>query len=495
MGPHFKKNLRRVFKRSYRIFRKGWRENKMIKKLTSGMLVLALMFGSFANISAEAQTASPSSAEITVSGVPTGTKSLAVAITFDAGVLSLSSASTSVSGALAVTGAEGVGIVKTDGDLPDSFTITVNLGGKAEGTSAFTVGDVLDKIGGTALAGASASSNVSSVTVSGEDNGGSSTSTSTSSGSTGGVGGALDNDTVTVTITGADVNTATALNVTLAFGDSAVAMLSSDNPTFMGAGATQLLTSSDPDSGVLTVVWDGTITDNVAVITAMLEAGSKAGTTSIGVAKVEAAGGQDITSSVVAEVSPSSVTNSSEIAGDCGTFELVAPLSVTGPGKAAVGFKVSNAGSGLSGTLNGSTVDFVASDAGVAIVTLPSSGDLDLSLSVNCVGASDEIDLGTIMVTAGDGGKAPKVKRAVAKNKNSKTVLNVKGNKLKGASFAVIPTDRTATSEKAKGKRIKATFDTSECIPDGSFVNVSNASGTDAKEIKVKGSCANSLVD
>ncbi|MBI1858570.1 MAG: hypothetical protein HYR97_05600 [Candidatus Melainabacteria bacterium] len=461
----------------------------MIRKVASVVLVMMLVFGSYANIQAEAQTASPSTATITVSGVPTGTNSLAVEVTVDSSVLTLSSASSDVSGSLAVTGAEGVGIVSTSGDLPASFTVTVNLGGVAAGTSMVTVGMVLDMIGGTEIAGASASSDVSSVTVSGS--GSTSSTSSTSSSSTSGVPGNLDNDTLTVTITGDAVNTANALNVTIAFGDSSIAQLASANPTFMGTGATQLLTAADSATGVLTAVWDGTVTDNAVTLTAMLAAGAMAGTTSIGVAKVEAAGGVDITGSVVAQVSPESVTNGAAVAGDCGSFALLAPTSVTGPGEAAVGFSVSNAGSGLSGTLNGSMVDFSGDGAGVAIVDLPSSGDLDLSLSVSCVGASDTIALGSIMVNAGDGGKAPTVRRATAKNKSAKTTLTVFGKKLKGASFDIVPTDKTATAEKVGGKRIKATFDPAECIPDGSFVNVSTPSGTDAKAIKVMGACSN----
>lgn len=466
----------------------------MIKKATSGVLVVLLVLSFFGySPKAKAQTASPSQATISVSGVPAGTKSLAVEVTVDSAVLTLGSASTTVGGALAVTGMEGVGIVATSGELPESFDITVTFTGVAEGMSSVTVGMVLDMIGGTEIAGASAMSDVTSVTVGAAPT---STSSSTTS-STGGVGGNLDNDTLTVTITGGEINTSTALNVTITFGDTSIAKLASANPTFMGAGATQLLTASDPDSGVLTVVWDGTITDNVVTITAMLEPGTMAGTTSIGVGKVEAAGGKDITSSVVAQVSPTSVTNSAEVAGDCGTFALVAPTSVTGPGSAAVGFSVSSGGANLSGTLNGSMVTFT-DGAGVGIVDLPSSGNLDLSLDVMCSAGSDTIDLGSISVTAGSGDKVPVARRATAKNRSNETLLRVAGKNFRPPSdvtFDIIPTTRTADTVKIKSRSIKAEYQSSECIPDGSFVNVTSPAGTDGVRIKVRGDCANPLVE
>jgi hypothetical protein len=474
----------------------------MIRKVASVVLVMMLVLGSYANIPAEAQTASPSTATVTVSGVPTGTSSLAVEVTTDASVLTLSSASTDVSGALAVTGAEGVGIVSTSGDLPESFTVTVTLGGVADGTSALTVGMVLDMIGGTEITGASASSDVSSVTVSG-DGGGSTTSSTSSTSSSSGVPGNLDADTITVTITGEAVNTGNALNVTIAFGDSSIATLASDNPTFAGTGATQLLTATDTATGVLTAVWDGTVTDNTVVLTAMLDAGATAGTTTVGVGKVEAAGGVDITDSVVAQVDPPSVTNGAGASGaNCGTFGLLAPTgSIVGPGQAAVIFQTLESASPLqSASLNGVMAQIISDtpELCAAIVDLPSSGDLDLSLVVNCDAGSDTVSLGSIMVTAGDGGKLPKVRRAKVKNKKNKTTLRVAAKRLKPPSdvtFDIIPTTKTANKVRVKGKSIKANYDTSECIPDGSFINVSSPSGTDAREIKVMGSCSNSLVE
>ncbi|MBI3308616.1 MAG: hypothetical protein HYZ79_04520 [Candidatus Melainabacteria bacterium] len=121
----------------------------------------------------------------------------------------------------------------------------------------------------------------------------------------------LSSDTVIITISGSSVNTANALNVMLEFDNSNVASLSSSNPTFSGTGASQLLTSADPSTKTLTVVWDGTITSNIATVTAKLQAGTQTGSTNISVVKIEAAGGIDITNQVTVNIEPSTVTNSS----------------------------------------------------------------------------------------------------------------------------------------------------------------------------------------
>lgn len=463
----------------------------MIKKATSGLLVMLLLYGLFAYSwpSAKAQTATPSQGVITVSGVPASTNGLAVEVTVDTSVVKLgSAASSSVSGALVVVGSmsEGVGIISTSGALPDSFTITVPFEGVAEGTSMVAVGQVLDMLGGTAITGASASVDTASVTVGA---GGSTTSSTSSSSTTGGPGGQLSADSFTVTIDGEAVAGTSALNVTVTFSDPQVVSLDT-GVTFMGTGASQLLTDVNVTSGILTVVWTGAVTDNRVVITGMLKAGSKAGTSTITASKVEASGGNDITSAVAVTVDPDSVTNSAVSAGGA-TFELAGPTSAVGPGKAAFAIEVTS-GTATSATVNGKSVDFVGTGVGVVVLDLPSSGDLDLTLSSG--GAS--VDLGTVTVTAGSG-KAPKVTRAKAKNVASKSILTVTGKGLKGGSATVVPvsSDRVATKSKATGKKVTATFAAEECVPNGSYVNVSTAGGTDAKKVKVKGTCAHPLLE
>ena len=462
----------------------------MVKRATLGVLGMLLLVGLFVFNwpTANAQTATPSQAVITVSGVPTGTQGLAVEVTVDTAIVTLGSASTSVSGALAVTGSmsEGVGIISTSGDLPASFTITVPLTGVAAGTSSLAVGKVLDMLGGTEITGATAAVDKSSVTVA-------SSSTSTSSTSSTSSGGMLSADTITITVEGQSVAATNALNVTLGFSDSNVATLDT-GVTFTGAGAAQLLTDVDTGKGLLSVVWSGTITDNKAVITAMLKAGSKAGSTNISVTKVEAAGGTDITGSIAATVSPSIVTNgaSSSTSGG-GTFTLIGPTSVVGPGKAAVAFSASDTSS-MSAKLNGKTVHFVGGGSvGIAIVDLPSSGDLALMLSIG----DSTVDLGSVTVTAGEGQTLPKITSARAQNRSTSTILRVLGKRFSQdtTTLEIVPTDRASSSVVVKGKVIKAIYDPSECIPKGSYVNVTTAQGTAAKKIHVKGACSNSLVE
>ncbi len=463
----------------------------MIKRATSGVVVMLLLVGLYLINqvpAAKAQTATPSEAVITVSGVPSGTNGLAVAVTVDTSVVTLnSSASSSVSGALAVVGSmsEGVGIISTSGELPASFTITVPFTGVTAGTSSVAVGQVLDMLGGTPITGASATVDVNSVTVG-------SSSSSSSSSSTGGPGGNLSADTFTVTIDGDALAATNALNVTISFSNPNVVQLDS-GVTFMGTGATQLLTDVNTASNVLTVVWDGAITDNRAVITGMLKAGTQAGTSTISVSKVEASGGNDITTAVLVTVDPTTVTNSNSAQTDLGTFTLLGPNSVTGPGKAAFAFGVSGAMGSLSATLNGNPVTFDSgSTVGIAIVDLPASGNLDLSLVVN---GSTTVDLGTVTVGSGSG-KTPKVRKANAKN-NVPAKLIIRGKNLKRATTVVIPESSTRIIEglKAKKNKVVVKFSADDCIPDGSFVNVSTAGGTGAAKISVKGACSRPLLE
>ncbi|MBI3591683.1 MAG: hypothetical protein HY094_09950 [Candidatus Melainabacteria bacterium] len=110
---------------------------------------------------------SPSQVVISVSGVPSGTTGLAVPVTVDTSVIKLGPAISGVSNAFAITGAksEGVGIISTGNSLPSSFTITVPLTGVMPGSSTFSIGVVVDMLGGSIITGASATANASSVIV------------------------------------------------------------------------------------------------------------------------------------------------------------------------------------------------------------------------------------------------------------------------------------------------------------------------------------------
>ena len=457
---------------------------------------MLLVVGMFSNIPAKAQVATPSQAVITVSGVPANTTSLAVEVTVDSAVITLGSPSTSVSGALGISGGNGVGVVATSGSLPASVTITVPLTGVAAGTSMITIGAVKNTLAGTgvALVGATAVSDISSVTVASSSTTTSSTTSSTTSGSTG--SGTVTPDTFTIMITGEAVKQTSALNVTVAFGDSSIAKLAT-GATVSGTGITSILTDANTTTNVLSAVWSGTSTDGVVTITGMLAPGTMGGTTSIGVAKIEAAGGTDITTNVVAIIDPTSVTNGSgSSSSGVGSFSLIGPSTATGPGKVAVSFSATGAPSGITATLNGSKVEFNSGNTvGTAIVDISSGTSVPLSLVATASGTSSTVSLGSIAVTQGTGKKVS-VKTASANNKATGTKLSVtgKGYVKDATTVTIVPTNRTATTTSVMGAAIKATYSTSECIPNGSFVNVTTAAGTSAKKIKLRGACSNTLV-
>ena len=462
----------------------------MVKRITSSLLVMMLLTGLFSlNVPAKAQVATPSQAVITVSGVPANTTSLAVEVTVDSSVITLGSPTTNVSGALGISGGNGVGVVATSGSLPATVTITVPLTGVAAGTSMIAIGAVKDTLAasGVALAGATAMADISSVTVA-------SSSTSTSSTSSTG-GGALDKDTFTIMVTGEAVKQTSALNVTVAFGDSSIVQLDT-GATVSGSGISSLLTDVNTTTNVLSAVWSGTSTDGTVTLTGKLKPGTMGGTTTIGVAKVEAAGSTDITSSVAVTIDPTSVTNGSgSSSSGVGSFSLIGPTSATGPGKVAVSFSATGAPSNLTATLNGSKVEFnSAKTVGTAIVDISSGTSVALSLAASSSGTSSTVNLGSIAVTQGTGKKVS-VKTASANNKSASTKLSVTGmGYVKDATtVTVVPTNRTATTTSVMGASIKATYPSSECIPSGSYVNVSTAAGTAAKKIKVRGACSNSL--
>ncbi len=465
----------------------------MVKRATLFVLAMLLVFGITLNNEASAQVATPNQTVITVSGVPTGTTSLAVPVTVDTAVVKLGTASSSVSGALVVVGSmsEGIGIVSTTGDLPASFTITGALTGVTAGTSAVTLGAVADMLGGTAIAGATAASSVSSVTVASSSTSTSSTSSTSSTG-----GGALDKSTFTIMITGEAIKGTSAVNVTSAFADTSIATIDTTGITVTGTGISQLLTDANASTGVISAVWSGTSTDGTITISGKLKPGSMAGTTTFGVSKVEAQGGTDVTANVATVVDPTSITNGSSTSGGSATFTLLTPTTVTGPGKAAVSFTASGVTTGTTAKLNGANVSFLDSNkVGIAIVDVPSSGSLSLSLVSTVSGMSTTTSLGSISVTAGTG-KAPKVKSAKVRNNASATKLTVLGMAFapSATTVTIIPTDKTATTTTSSKSTVKANYASADCIPNGSFVNVTTAAGTSAKKITVMGACTNKLV-
>ena len=107
-------------------------------------------------------------------------------------------------------------------------------------------------------------------------------------------------------------------------------------------------------------------------------------------------------------------------------------------------------------------------------------------------------DVGSIEVTMSTQGKPPNVNSARAQNRSSSTSLIVNGKRFfsDSTSIEIIPTDRaTSRAPSIKGSVIKAIYDPDECIPNGSYVNVTTPGGVGGKKIKVRGSCDNELVE
>lgn len=185
----------------------------------------------------------------------------------------------------------------------------------------------------------------------------------------------------------------------------------------------------------------------------------------------------------------------------CGDYELITPSSAISPGKVAVAFRTDAVSASM---LTGAFLNSVLAEPVlnndtdcVAIVDLPASGNLELTLEVNCKSdegnaISDTIMLGTIEVFPGEPGTPPELKRLVAKNKKGQSAIL----KIKGKSFAkpdfdgfirLAPSGETESKAKIKRKKIKAKYDS--CIPDGSYANIFTKHGTVADLIKVKGQC------
>lgn len=172
-------------------------------------------------------------------------------------------------------------------------------------------------------------------------------------------------------------------------------------------------------------------------------------------------------------------------------------ITVVGPGKVAVAFSFSGSHNGLKAKLNGSTVDFVSNNVGVAIIDIPASNPINLNLVVNS-GASTQTDtIGNLNVSpTGGQGKPPEINSVTVQNKktNSRLVLTGKRLSKTDTGFAILPTNLDPVpNATVMGAVLKATFDVDNCIPQGSYINLSTLSGTTAKKIKVHGACSNPL--
>ncbi len=311
--------------------------------------------------------------------------------------------------------------------------------------------------------------------------------------------GGLNKDTFTIRILGSLLNQSSALNIKISFSDPNIAMLSSASPVFQADGATQLLTSSDPSSGIITVIWDGIIPSNEAKITFMLEKGSAMGVTTFSIDKVESAYGIDITNNIALILDEPTVVNSSgtDIT-PVGKFTLLDPGKLYAPGSAAIAFQTENIPSNLTAKLNGLPVTFLENETGVGVVNLPdNANELNLTLEVNSGSQKRFVNLGNVKLE-----KAltrlypPVIDRAYVVNNSDGNKLKVYGRYFgigrfgkEGVNLEIIPGKSEISNNNLRRRSTKDRLDNSDCISEGSYVNISHPAGTTTKKIKVYGSC------
>lgn len=446
---------------------------KKFSVLLSICLVLTMTLG------AKALELNPKQIEVNLSGIPSGLISLAIEYSIDTSIVEVESASTNIPGVLAVAGESGIGLLSTLSELPTNITITLNLKEVAAGTSSFQIGNVLDKIGGSLIPGASASAGTSSIEVIDD------TVPPASDG--------LDSDSFEIKLENPLLSTASALNIILSFTNPGVASLDPSSPEIETPGLTKLLTSTDINTNTLSIIWSGS--SNEITISGMLLPGQTLGSSDISVVLVELVGGVDITNGTTITVTPSTVTNSEgEVVLGNSQFTLIGPNHAISPGRVAIAINAENISDGVSATINNFPVNFTDSTTGVAIIDLPEgSGNIDLVLKED---SGEEHNLGVLSVTPGNMiGLPPIIFRAY-------TVPALKGNKLKlrGRKFGVrrfgrenidveiIPNTREKNFKRLSRKKVD-TNGANNCIERDSYVNISHAAGTYAKKIVVREGC------
>lgn len=309
----------------------------------------------------------------------------------------------------------------------------------------------------------------------------------------------LDKDTVTVRIFGAQLNTTNALNLKVSFTNNEAVGLSSDSPVFQANGATQLLTSSDPNTGVVTVVWDGYIPSNEVKISFMLEPGTSMGVSTVLIDKIESAYGIDITNNVAITLDNVTIVNSfgSEIT-PLGEFILLDPGELYAPGVAAIAFEAVNIPSNLTARLNGFPVTFLENGRGVAEVPLPeNANDLSFTLEVNLNNQKRFVNLGKIKLTkASTRLYPPIIDRAYVYNEANGNRLKVYGRHFGVGRFGrekvnveIVPGNPKISNNNLRRRSTKDELENVSCISLGSYINISHPAGTVTKKINILGKC------
>lgn len=141
---------------------------KTLSIFTVVLLVSSFLFApdSFAKAKkSKSLKAAPKKITISVDQVPENTVSLVVPLTFDSNIINIASVSSSSDGALVVFNQSGVGLIQTSGNLPSMFNVIVNFKGVKRGKTNIANGEVVDKLGGTPIEGAVATTAVKKIKV------------------------------------------------------------------------------------------------------------------------------------------------------------------------------------------------------------------------------------------------------------------------------------------------------------------------------------------
>ncbi len=131
---------------------------KTLSIFTAALLIFSFLFApdSFAKSKAKPKSlkVAPKQMVVSVDQIPENTVSLVVPLTFDSNIVNILSVSSSSDGALVVFNQNGVGLIQTSGNLPSMFNLIVNFKGVKRGKTNISTGEVVDKLGGTPIEGA-----------------------------------------------------------------------------------------------------------------------------------------------------------------------------------------------------------------------------------------------------------------------------------------------------------------------------------------------------
>lgn len=308
----------------------------------------------------------------------------------------------------------------------------------------------------------------------------------------------LSTDEITIKLFGFPLNLTPAVNIKLNFSNPDVAKLDSTPPIFEALGATKLLTEANPETNTITALWDGFIPNDEITIKAMLAPGAFKGISLIEILKVEAVGGEDITDKIAYTIEPDSlINNEGKVRTILGDFSFLGPEEVTGPGKIAVAFKVENSVGNLQAKLNNIPVEFT-SNLGITVLNLPREGsDVPLYLEATDGNEDELINLGRLKIIPGISlGLPPRIERAQEIITEEGPKLHIRGRKFgprrfghDGTKVEIIPNDLSKNLKKLTRLKINTSPNTQNCLPEGSYVNVSHPAGSDTRKIKVLRGC------